>query len=55
MYTGAFGLQAAVQDLDAAVRKGAVTQHSRARRVFKDLGVSKRYCSIDSIGDIFVQ
>ena len=33
----------------------AVTQHSRSRRVFKDLGVSKRYFSIDSIGDIFVQ
>ena len=30
-------------------------QHSGALRVFKGLGVAKRCCTIDSIGDTFMQ
>ena len=39
----------------SSLHKEAVTQQSKGRRVFKDLGVAKRYCSINSIGDTFVQ
>ena len=37
------------------VRKGAVTQPSGPGRDFKGLGVAKRYCRKDPIGDIFTQ
>ena len=39
----------------AELRKGAILQRSDPRRFFKGLGVAKWYCSIDSIGDTFVQ
>ena len=37
------------------LHKGAVLQHSGPERAFKGLGIAKRCCSIDLIGDIFVQ
>ena len=37
------------------LRKGAVSQHPGPRQGFKSLGVAKRYCRRDSIGDNFVQ
>ena len=37
------------------LRKGAVLQQSDPRREFKGLSVAKRYCSLDQIGDTFVQ
>ena len=39
----------------AALRKGAILQRSGAQRVFKGLGVAKRYCRRDSIGNSFVR
>ena len=37
------------------LRKGTITQRSSTRRVSKGLGVARRCCTIDSIGDIFMQ
>ena len=37
------------------MHKGAVLQHSGPGRAFKGLGVAKRYCSNDSMGESFVQ
>ena len=37
------------------LHKGAIMQQFSARRVFKGLGVAKRYCSTDLISDTFVQ
>ena len=37
------------------LHKRAVLQPSRSGRVFKGLGVAKRYCGRGSIGDSFVQ
>ena len=37
------------------LHKGAVLQHPGPGRTFKGLGVAKRYCRRDSIGDSFVQ
>ena len=36
------------------LRKGAVPQHPGPGRAFQGLGVAKRYCRRDSIGDSFV-
>ena len=37
------------------VRKGAVLQRSKPGWAFKGLGVAKRYCRRNSIGDTFMQ
>ena len=37
------------------LRKGAVLQYPGVQRAFKGLGVAKRYCRRDLIGDTFVQ
>ena len=37
------------------MHKGAVVQPSDPGRVFKRLGVAKRYCRIHSIGNTFMQ
>ena len=37
------------------LHKRAITQRSERGLFFKGLGVAKRYCTIDSIGDSFVQ
>ena len=37
------------------MHKGAILQPARPGRAFKGLGVAKRYCRRDSIGDNFVQ
>ena len=39
----------------AALRKGAILQLSGPGRVFKGLGLAKRYCSTNSIGNTFTQ
>ena len=38
-----------------ALHKGAVLQLSGPGRAFKGLGVAKRYCRMDSIGDTLTQ
>ena len=40
---------------DGGLHKGAVLQPSGPGRVFKDLGVAKRYCRINVISDSFLQ
>ena len=40
---------------DGGVHKGAISQSSGLGRAFKGLGVAKRYCSRDSIGNTFVR
>ena len=37
------------------LHKRAITQQPSERRVFKDLGIAKRYCRRDSMGNSFVQ
>ena len=37
-----------------SLHKGAILQQFAEQRVFKGLGVAKRYCTIDSIGDTFM-
>ena len=48
-------LQRGRESTRTGLHKGAVLQQSGPGRVFKGLGVAKRYCGRGSIGDSFVQ
>ena len=40
---------------ERGLHKGAILQTSGSGRTFKGLGVAKRYCRLDSIGDTFMR
>ena len=53
VYEGKGGTATGGKSTRTRLHKGAVLQPLGPGRVFKGLGVAKRYCSIDSIGDRF--